>query len=144
MPLALPRLTITAAAADSLLDAADAAARDLGKPMIIAVVDESGVLKAYRRMDGAPLISVDLAIDKAFTAISFGMPSHAWYDFIKDDDPLRLGVIKANRLVVYGGGYPVISDGQVIGGIGVSGGHYSDDMKVAEEALAQLAASPPA
>ena len=138
LTLAVPRLTITAQAALRLLDAGEAAAHAMGKPMTLAVVDESGVLKAFRRMDGAPLLSVEIAMDKAYTAASFGMPSHAWYDFIKDDDPLRLGVVKTNRLVIFGGGYPVKVDGTTVGGIGVSGGHYSDDMKVAEAALAAL------
>ena len=139
MTIAITRRSISAETAERLLDAGEAAAHAHGKPMILAVVDESGVLKAFRRMDGAPLLSVEIAIDKAFTAVSFGMPSHAWFDFIKDDEPLRLGIVKTNRLVVFGGGYPVTHEGEVIGGVGVSGGHYSEDMKIAEAALAVLA-----
>ena len=139
MSVSVTRRSISSETAGRLLDAGEAAASAHGKPMILAVVDESGVLKAFRRMDGAPLLSVELAIDKAFTAVSFGMPSHAWFDFIKDDEPLRLGIIKTNRLVVFGGGYPIVHEGEVIGGIGVSGGHYSEDMKIAEAALAALA-----
>jgi len=142
LTLAVTRLTITTQAAERLLDAGEAAAHTMGKPMALAVVDESGVLKAFRRMDGAPLLSVEIAMDKAYTAASFGIPSHAWYDFIKEDDPLRLGIVKTNRLVIFGGGYPVQVDGTAVGAIGVSGGHYSDDMKVAEAALAALKSDP--
>jgi uncharacterized protein GlcG (DUF336 family) len=61
------------------------------------------------------------------------MPSHGWYDFIKDDGPLALGAPAAiDRLVVFGGGFPIVVGGAVIGAIGVSGGHYSEDMEVAE------------
>ena len=134
--------SITTEAATRLLDGADAAAKAKGVPMVIAVVDEGGVLKAFRRMDGAALLSVDLAIDKAYTAVSFGVPSHGWYDFIKDDPPLLHGIVKTPRLVVFGGGYPVTDDGVVIGGIGVSGGHYSQDMEIAEAGLAALRAAP--
>ena len=130
--------SITTEAATRLLDGAEAAAQAKGVQMVIAVVDEGGVLKAFRRMDGAALLSVDLAIDKAYTAVSFGMPSHGWYDFIKDDPPLLHGIVKTPRLVVFGGGFPVMDDGAVIGGIGVSGGHYSQDMEIAEAGLAAL------
>jgi uncharacterized protein GlcG (DUF336 family) len=106
--------------------------------MSIAVTDESGTLVAFSKMDGAPLLSVGLAQDKAYTAISFGIPTHAWHDFIKDDAPLHTGIPNVPRLVVFGGGYPIVVGGEVVGGIGVSGGHYTDDMKVAEAGLAAL------
>lgn len=130
--------SITLATATLMIQAAVKKASEIGKPMIIAVCDESGVLKAYERMDGAALLSVGLAQDKAYTAVSFGMASHEWHEFIKNDPPLADGIVKTDRLVVFGGGYPIVIDGQVVGGIGVSGGHYSDDMQVAEAGLAAL------
>jgi uncharacterized protein GlcG (DUF336 family) len=139
MTLTLTKAAITLAAADILLDGARAAALEIGVPMATAVVDEAGVLKAFRRMDGAALLSVDLAKDKAYTAVAFGMPTHAWFEFIKNDPPLLHGIVKTPRLIVFGGGYPVTIGGQVVGGIGISGGHYEQDMKVAEAALAALA-----
>jgi uncharacterized protein GlcG (DUF336 family) len=130
------RASISSALAERILDAAVAKAGELGKPFTIAVVDESGVLKALRRMDGAALISVQIAQDKAYTAVGFGMPSHGWYDFIKDDGPLAMGATAGiDRLVVFGGGYPVVVDGAVVGAVGVSGGHYSEDQQVAEGGL---------
>jgi uncharacterized protein GlcG (DUF336 family) len=110
-----------------------------GKPFCIAIVDESGVLKHFERMDGAPLVSVQISQDKAYTAAGFGIPTHGWHEFIKDDPPLALGAPTGiDRLVVFGGGYPITVDGQVVGGLGVSGGHYSEDMAVAEAGLAGL------
>jgi uncharacterized protein GlcG (DUF336 family) len=132
------RQSITQEAADRLIDAATAKAEEMGVPEAIAIVDESGNLKAFRRMDGAPLLAVDIATNKAFTAISFGMPTHEWFDFIKNDPPLLHGITHTPRLVVFGGGYPIKDGDQVIGGIGISGGHYSHDMEVAEAALAAL------
>ena len=94
--------------------------------MVIAIVDDGGVLKAFSRMDGAALLSVQVAQDKAYTAVGFGMPTHGWHDFIKDDPPLADGAPTGiDRLVIFGGGYPITVDGQVVGAIGVSGGHYS-------------------
>lgn len=130
--------SISSDAALAVIAGAKAKAATMGKPMIIAVCDESGILKAYERMDNAPLLSVGIAQDKAYTAVSFGMPSHEWHEFIKNDPPLADGIVKTDRLVVFGGGYPIIVDGQVVGGIGVSGGHYSDDMEVAQAGLAAL------
>ena len=138
MDLVKTKSTITSYAAQKMIEAAKAKAEEMGKPMVIAVVDDAGALKAYERMDGAPLLSVDIAQDKAYTAISFGMATHEWHEFIKNDPPLLHGIVKTDRLVVFGGGYPVFINGELVGGIGVSGGHYSDDMEVAQAGLAVL------
>jgi len=132
--------SISAECAQKLIAAAAAKARELGKAMVIAVCDESGMHKALLRMDGAALISIDVAINKAKTAVGFGIPTHVWHDFIKNDPPLAMGATAAiPGLVIFGGGYPVKIGDQLVGGIGVSGGHYTDDMKVAEAALAVIA-----
>jgi uncharacterized protein GlcG (DUF336 family) len=138
MAKTVTKQSISAELTKTLLDAAQKTAGEIGVPMCIAVVDESGILKGFVRMDGAAQLSVDIAQDKAYTAISFGMPSHAWFDFIKGDAPLLHGIVKTPRLIVFGGGYPIEVDGKIVGGIGVSGGHYEQDMKVAQGALAAL------
>jgi uncharacterized protein GlcG (DUF336 family) len=131
--------SISTEAAHRLIAAAEAKAGELGKPFVIALVDDDGVLKAFSRMDGAALLSVQIAQDKAYTAVGFGLPTHGWHDFIKDDPPLAAGAPAGiDRLVVFGGGYPLMVDGQLVGGVGVSGGHYAEDMQVAEAALAEL------
>lgn len=139
MPNTCVKKSISSEAAAAIIAGARKKASEIGKPMIIAVCDESGVLKSYERMDSAPLLSVGIAQDKAYTAVSFGLPSHEWHEFIKNDPPLADGIVKTDRLVVFGGGYPIVIDGEVVGGIGVSGGHYSDDMVVAEAGLAAIA-----
>lgn len=138
METSVVRRSISSEAARQAIEAAEAKAREIGAAMVIAVVDESGVLKAFSRMDGAPLLSVDIARDKAYTAVAFGIPTHEWFNFIKDDAPLLHGITKTPRLIVFGGGYPLKAGGQVIGGIGVSGGHYTHDMKVAEAGVAAV------
>ena len=126
--------------AHRVIAAAEAKATEMGVPMVIAVCDESGVLKAFSRMDGAALLSVQIAQDKAHTAVGFGMPSGAWHDFIKDDPPLAAGAVGGiDRLVIFGGGFPITIDGRIVGAIGVSGGHYSQDEEVAEAGLAVIA-----
>ncbi len=82
---------ISTSAAHRLIAAAETRAAEIGVPSVIAICDTAGVLKAYTRMDGAPLMCVQVAQDKAYTAAGFGMPSHEWHDFIKDDAPLAAG-----------------------------------------------------
>lgn len=130
--------SITLAAAARVIAAAEAKAREMKIPMCIAVTDCDGTLKAFSRMDGAALLSVQIAQDKAYTAISFGLATHEWFEFVKTDPPLLHGIIKTDRLIVFGGGYPIKSDGAIVGGIGVSGGHYSQDMEVAQAGLTAL------
>jgi uncharacterized protein GlcG (DUF336 family) len=131
--------SVSADLARRMITAAEEKAHQLAVAMNIAVVDESGVLKAFSRMDGAALLSVQIAQDKAYTAVGFGMPTHGWFDFIKDDPPLAAGAPSGiDRLVIFGGGYPIAIDGAVVGAIGVSGGHYSQDQEVAEAGLAVL------
>ncbi len=131
--------SLTTAKAHEIIAAAEAKAKEMGLAMVIAVCDESGVLKAFSRMDGAALLSVQVAQDKAYTAIGFGMPTDGWYDFIKNDPPLLHGATDGiKRLVIFGGGYPLKVDGQIVGGIGVSGGHYTQDMEVAQAGVAAL------
>jgi uncharacterized protein GlcG (DUF336 family) len=128
--------SVTTELAHRVVEAAEKKAREMKHPFVIAVVDESGVLKAFSRMDGAPLLSVQVAQDKAYTAVGFGLSTDGWHDFIKNDPPLATGAVGGiDRLVVFGGGYPIKIDGQIVGGIGVSGGHYSQDMEVAKAGL---------
>jgi uncharacterized protein GlcG (DUF336 family) len=135
------KASITTEAAHQVIAAAEAKANEMGTPMVIAVVDDGGVLKAFSRMDGAALLSVQVAQDKAYTAVGFSMPTHGWHDFIKDDPPLADGAPTGiDRLVIFGGGYPITVDDQVVGAIGVSGGHYSEDQQVAEAGLAGIGA----
>jgi uncharacterized protein GlcG (DUF336 family) len=136
-----PKASISTEAAHAAIAAAEAKAADIGVPMDIAIVDDSGVLKAFSRMDGAPLLSIQIAQDKAYTAAGFGMPTHGWHDFIKDDAPLAAGAPSGiDRLVIFGGGYPIQIGGELVGAIGVSGGHYTQDQEVAEAGLAALGA----
>lgn len=129
--------SVSADLAQRMIAAAEDKARELGVPMNIAIVDDSGVLKAFSRMDGAALLSVQIAQDKAYTAVGFGMPTHGWFDFIKNDPPLAAGAPSGiDRLVIFGGGYPIAIGGVVVGAIGVSGGHYNQDQEVAEAGLA--------
>lgn len=126
--------------ARNMIAKAEEKARELRITICTAVVDESGNMKCFSRMDGAPLLSNKLAEQKAWTAVSYGIATHEWYDVIKDDPPLLAGVPNISDFVILGGGFPIRVRNEVIGGIGVSGGHYTEDMKCAEAALGALKA----
>jgi uncharacterized protein GlcG (DUF336 family) len=136
--MAIVKHSIDAEMAEKAVAAAAKKAKELRLKMCIAVSDESGDLKAFLRMDGAPKLSIDIAQNKAYTAVSFSMPTHAWFEFIKDDPPLLHGITHTPRLIVFGGGFPIEVSGEIIGGIGLSGGHYSQDMECARAALAAI------
>jgi len=122
-----------------MIMAAEAKANELGIGIATTIIDESGVLKAFSRMDNAPLIAVDASRKKAVTAAGFGIPSgESWYNFIKDDPILLNGAQNIQDFILLGGGLPILHDGQVIGAIGVSGGHYKQDESCAKAALDEL------
>ncbi len=125
-------------AAAEAVAAAVARADTLGIKINAAVVDRGGNLLAFQRMNGAFLHSIDIAIDKAYTAASFGFPTHQWMDEIRDVPQMREGIVHRDRLVIFGGGLPLIKDGKVIGAIGVSGGSEEQDQLCATAGLEQL------
>ena len=135
---AAPRQSVTLDAARALVDAALARAQAIGVPMSVVVVDESGVLKAFARMDGNSQASVQLVQSKAFTANAFRAPTHV-LAANNAADPTRVASIAAEpNMTLLAGGYPIAAGGVVVGGLGVGGGSPQQDMEVAEAALTVL------
>ena len=134
-------------AAARAVQAAAARAAALGLRVNVAGVDCGGNLAAFLRMPGAPLHSIDIAIDKAYTAASFGLPTGAWTDALQQHSPaVRQGLPLRPRFVAFGGGLPLLEGGQRIGGIGVSGGSEQQDEACAQagcQALAQASEAAP-
>ena len=126
---------IDAVTATKAAVAATEKAKDIGIAVCAAVYDSSSQLKAYIRMDGAPMLSGPIAEDKAHTSASFQSPTHKLFEWISKDPPLLHGITQYPRFIVFGGGYPITEDGELIGSIGISGGHYSQDMECAKAAL---------
>ena len=132
--LDIKRLSL--ADAHVLIDGAKRKAAEAGVPMCVAVVDESGNLIAFERMDGAKIVSVGLSQDKAFTAAVSKRPTHEYNELCKPGS-LVFGIHTSSggRFTVVDGGFPVIVDDVVVGGIGLSGGAAEQDMQVAEAAI---------
>lgn len=139
--ISVPSSVITAQAASTACQAAIAHAEALGIRINVAVTDASGTLAAFLRMPNAFLHSIDIAIDKAYTAASFGFPTSQWGGVIGDDELLRIGLNRRERLVLFGGGLPITDGEHRIGGIGVSGGSAEQDEACARAGLNALGLS---
>ncbi|GAY18039.1 heme-binding protein [Mycobacterium sp. shizuoka-1] len=134
---AVPTLTLTGARC--VLNRSLAAAAELGVAVCVAVTDRSGHLLAFARMDDAPLLSVSIAQDKAYTVTAFGgLATHEWFDVISGEPALLAGIVKTDRLIVFAGGVAVRSAGALAGAVGVSGGSAEQDRAVAEAGAAAL------
>ncbi|HRN75370.1 heme-binding protein [Ottowia sp.] len=133
--LAVPQSVISAEAAALAVRATVDKAAELGIRINVAVTDGGGVLAAFLRMPGAFLHSVDIAIDKAYTAASFGFPTSDWEQALAGDAALGRGMPHRPRIVVFGGGLPIRHGDALIGGIGVSGGSAEQDEQCARAGL---------
>jgi uncharacterized protein GlcG (DUF336 family) len=115
-----------------IIAAAEAKAHEIGQPMNIAVVDAGGNLVSHVRMDGAWMGSIDISINKAFTARAFDISTA---ELSENSQPGRqfYGIQNSNhgRVMIFAGGVPLRRNGSVIGGIGVSGGSGCQDQAVA-------------
>jgi uncharacterized protein GlcG (DUF336 family) len=119
-----------------LIEGATAKARAIGTPMCIAITDESGNLIAFERMDGGKTSSVVVAQDKAYTAAAARKATHD-YNAACVPGNLVFGIhtSQGGRLCVVGGGLPVVVDGEVVGGIGLSSGTPQQDMDCAQAGI---------
>jgi len=119
-----------------LLKGARDKATEIGVPMCIAITDESGNLVAFERMDGGKVTSITIAIDKSYTASGAKKATHEYGEASQPGAPAYgIGSAIGGRLMVVGGGLPVIVDGEVVGGIGVSSGTPMQDREVAQAGL---------
>lgn len=131
---------ITIEQARTVIAAGEARAKDLNVPVNIAVLDAGAHLKAFGRMDGALLGSIDIAMGKAKTAALFGIASEAIWDYAKPGSTSPGLEATNGGLVPFAGGIPLRSpDGSVIGAVGVSGGAVAQDLDIAQAAAAVLA-----
>jgi uncharacterized protein GlcG (DUF336 family) len=130
--------TIDEKTARRMIKAAIAKAEEMTMKVSVAITNEAGQLKAFTSMDGAGHLTIGISQDKAYTASAFGIATHVWWDIVKNDPPLLHGITHTPRLTIFGGGYPIRIEGETVGAIGVSGGHYSDDMEVARAALSAV------
>jgi uncharacterized protein GlcG (DUF336 family) len=124
---------VTLAHARRIAEAAEAAARARGFNMAFAVVDRSGGLVLFHKMDGTQNGSIEVAIQKARTSALFRRPTRAFADSVAAG---RTAVLSLPNVVAIEGGVPIMIDGRVLGAVGVSGGTSEQDGEIAAAALA--------
>src|ERR1700759_4274920 len=120
-----------------VIAAAERKAQEIGQPMNIAVVDAGGNLVAHVRMDNAWIGSVDISINKAWTARAFDISTKDLATHSQSGDQF-FGIHASNhgRVMIFAGGIPLKRDGKVVGAVGVSGGSGEQDHAVAEAGVA--------
>ena len=122
--------------AQSLLHGVRTAAAEQELAVAAAVVDPGGHVIASMRMDGAPLGAFELAVNKAYTAAMWQMPSGDLHDSTQPGgDDWGLTSTAGGRIVVYKGGVPVFAAGALAGAVGVSGGTGDQDLACAQAAV---------
>ncbi|HEY0816344.1 MAG TPA: heme-binding protein [Pseudonocardia sp.] len=133
------KASLSLAGAAAAVDAALAEATAMGVPITVVVVDESGNPKSMSRMDHAPLVSVTTATNKAFAAVTIGMPPDDFFEAIKEDAAAVASFATRPGLALIAGGLPVVVDGAPVGAIGVAGAMTgAEDRRIAEHAAAAI------
>jgi uncharacterized protein GlcG (DUF336 family) len=128
--------SISSELAQKMVNAAVAKASELGVSENVAILDDGGNLKAFSRMDGAPIPTIEIALNKAYTAL-FGVSTQDFFNFIQSDPSLLAGVPTLARMAAWGGGFPIKVNGELVGAIAVSGAPtVQNDVDCATAALA--------
>lgn len=133
------RVDVSLAGAQAAVAAAIDVANELDLKVCIAVCDGGGNPVASARMDGAPILSLEIAVNKAWTVAQFnGMPTSNWWPLIEGEPSLVHGITHTPRLVVFGGGEPIRIGDALAGAVGVSGGSSEQDALIATAAAAAV------
>ncbi len=136
MQIAVPRATLSIDAIQAMLNAAVARAKVLDAKLHITIMDHAGNLAGFISFPGTPRIAEVTANRKAFTAVNTGMPTHQWEAYVNSIPASEQKIIDSiPGYVAARGGFPIVQDGLVLGGIGVSGANQEIDGDVAEAAL---------
>jgi uncharacterized protein GlcG (DUF336 family) len=136
--------SISSELAQKMVHAAVAKAGEIGVRENVAILDDGGNLKAFSRMDGAPILCIEIAQNKAYTAL-FGVPTQDFFNFIQGDPSLLAGMPTLARVAAWGGGFPIKVDGEIVGAIGQSGAPtVQNDVDCARAALALVPDAAPA
>src|ERR1700709_1786850 len=128
--------SISSELAQKMVNAAVKKAKEIGVSENVVILDDGGNLKAFSRMDGAPILCIEMAQNKAYTAL-FGVSTQDFFNFIQGDPSLLAGIPTLTRVAAWGGGFPIKVDGEIVGAIGVSGAPtVQNDVDCATAALA--------
>jgi uncharacterized protein GlcG (DUF336 family) len=132
--------TFSLAEANLMLDAAQRKAEEIGCPEVLCVADAAGYPIALRRLDGGKVTSVQIAMNKAFTAAGHRKPTHMYKNTYPGEEAYGIFTQHDGRFTVFVGGFPVVVDGQVVGSIAASGGNGEQDTVVCQAGIDALTA----
>ena len=136
----VPRLTLDDAR--TIMETAEQKSREIGVDMDIAIADDGGNLLMFHRMDNARITSIDVAINKAFTAAAARRSTKAYGEVSNPGQPaFGIHVSNQGRFMIMGGGLPIFVEEQIVGGVGCSSGHPDQDEEVAQAGIDALLAS---
>ncbi|GAB3067600.1 GlcG/HbpS family heme-binding protein [Virgibacillus ainsalahensis] len=122
--------------AKQLIDNAEKEAENVGVAMVISILDDGGNLIATHRMDDAWLASIDIAQNKAWTSVALKMPtSNLAEATVPHAELYGINTTNNGRLVLFGGGFPLVKNNKVVGAVGVSGSSVENDVQVAQAAV---------
>ena len=128
--------SISSELAQKMVAEAVAKARKIGVTENVAILDDGGNLKAFSRVDGASMATIEIAQNKAYTAL-FGVSTQDFFNFIQGDPSLLAGIPTLARVAAWGGGFPIKVNAEIVGAIGVSGAPaVQNDVDCARAALA--------
>ena len=130
--------TLSLEEAELMLDAAQKKAEEMGVPEVLCVADSAGYAIALRRLNGGKVTSVQIAMNKAFTAAGHRKPTHHYKNALPGEEAFGIFTQHEGRFTVFVGGFPVVVDGQVVGGIAASGGNGEQDIACCEAGIAAL------
>ena len=133
--------TLTLAEAHIILDAAQKKAEELGVPEVLCVADNAGYPIALRRLDGGKVTSVQIAMNKAFTAAGHRKPTHVYKNALPGEEAFGIFTQHEGRFTVFVGGFPIFVDGQCVGAIAASGGNGEQDIACCEAGIAAFIAN---
>jgi uncharacterized protein GlcG (DUF336 family) len=132
--ITVPKLTLEDV--KIILEGAEKKAKEIGVDMDIAVVDDGGNLLGFYRMDKAKITSIDVAINKAFTAAGTRKGTHEYAEIAGAGGPaFGIHVSNRGRFMIFGGGLPIFVNGHIVGGIGCSSGSVEEDKIVANAGI---------
>jgi uncharacterized protein GlcG (DUF336 family) len=124
--------------AELMVDAALAKASELGVGSVICVSDAGGWPIVIKRPDNGKVTSVEIAINKAFTAACHKRPTHTYTNAHPGQEAFGIMNMHQGRFSIFVGGWPIEVDGEVVGGVGVSGGHTREDIACCKAAVTAL------
>jgi uncharacterized protein GlcG (DUF336 family) len=130
--------TLSLEEAELMLDAAQKKAEQIGVAEVLCVADTAGYPIALRRLNGGKVTSVQIAMNKAFTAAGHRKPTHHYKNALPGEEAFGIFTQHEGRFTVFVGGFPVVVDEQVVGSIAASGGNGEQDIAVCEAGIAAL------